>query len=90
MNDAKYIGLDVHQAAISVAVRDAAGKLVMEGLPETYVLARTKNTLSRTFCFQERSGSIGLYESRSWPSRRCPLLLCEVFDRRLHTSNPLA
>jgi len=28
MNDAKYIGLDVHQATISVAVRDSAGKLV--------------------------------------------------------------
>jgi hypothetical protein len=28
MNDAKYIGLDVHQATISVAVRDCTGKLV--------------------------------------------------------------
>jgi hypothetical protein len=28
MNDAKYIGLDVHQATITVAVRDSAGKLV--------------------------------------------------------------
>jgi hypothetical protein len=35
MNDAKYIGLDVHQAAISVAVRDAAGKLVMDAILET-------------------------------------------------------
>jgi hypothetical protein len=26
MNDAKYIGLDVHQATISVAVRDSSGK----------------------------------------------------------------
>jgi len=25
MNDAKYIGLDVHQATISVAVLDSAG-----------------------------------------------------------------
>jgi len=25
MNEAKYIGLDVHQATISVAVRDADG-----------------------------------------------------------------
>ena len=32
MNHAKYIGLDVHQATISVAVRDSAGKLVMDGL----------------------------------------------------------
>ena len=28
MNDPKYIGLDVHQATISVAVLDSAGKLV--------------------------------------------------------------
>jgi hypothetical protein len=28
MNDAKYIGMDVHQATISVAVRDARGNLV--------------------------------------------------------------
>ena len=27
MNQAKYIGMDVHQATISVAVMDSAGKL---------------------------------------------------------------
>ena len=35
MNDAKYIGLDVHQATISVAVLDSAGKLAMEAILET-------------------------------------------------------
>jgi transposase len=35
MNEAKYIGLDVHQATISLAVLDAAGKLVMEAILET-------------------------------------------------------
>ncbi len=30
MNDAKYIGLDVHKATISAAVLDSAGKLMME------------------------------------------------------------
>ncbi len=35
MNDAKYIGLDVHQATISVAVQDCAGQLVMEAILET-------------------------------------------------------
>src|ERR1700681_1122602 len=35
MNDAKYLGLDVHQATISVAVLDSAGKLVMEAILET-------------------------------------------------------
>src|SRR5215469_10946488 len=35
MNDAKYIGLDVHQATISAAVLDSSGKLVMESILET-------------------------------------------------------
>jgi len=35
MTDAKYIGLDVHQATISVAVRDSAGSLLMEAILET-------------------------------------------------------
>src|SRR5438874_349915 len=35
MDSKKYIGMDVHQATISVAVRDAAGKLVMESIVET-------------------------------------------------------
>jgi transposase len=35
MNDAKYMGLDVHQATISVAVLDSVGNLVMEAILET-------------------------------------------------------
>ena len=35
MTDAKYIGLDVHQATISVAVLDSTGKLMMESILET-------------------------------------------------------
>jgi len=35
MKDAKYIGRDVHQATISVAILDSAGKLVMEAILET-------------------------------------------------------
>jgi transposase len=35
MNDAKYIGLDVHQATICAAVLDSAGNLVMEAILET-------------------------------------------------------
>jgi hypothetical protein len=35
MNEAKYIGMDVHQATISVAVRDSRGNLVMEAIVET-------------------------------------------------------
>ena len=32
MNSEKYIGLNVHQATISVAVLDSTGKLVMESI----------------------------------------------------------
>src|SRR5207247_8260173 len=35
MSQEKYIGMDVHQASISVAVMDARGKLIMECLLET-------------------------------------------------------
>lgn len=35
MNDATHIGLDVHQATISVPVLDSAGKLVVEAALET-------------------------------------------------------
>ncbi len=35
MSQEKYIGIDVHQATISVAVMDAGGKLIMECLLET-------------------------------------------------------
>src|SRR5450432_3356740 len=35
MNDAKYIGLDVHQATISAVVLDSSGTLVMESILET-------------------------------------------------------
>ena len=35
MSHEKYIGMDVHQATISVAVMDASGKLIMECLLET-------------------------------------------------------
>src|ERR1017187_3326267 len=34
-SNAKYIGLDVHKEAITVAVRNSAGKLVMESIVET-------------------------------------------------------
>jgi hypothetical protein len=32
MNSEKYIGLDVHQATISIAVMDSTGKVVMESI----------------------------------------------------------
>jgi hypothetical protein len=35
VNEAKYIGMDVHQATISVAVMDSSGKLILESILET-------------------------------------------------------
>jgi transposase len=55
MNQEKYIGMDVHQATISVAVLDAAGKLIMECLLETKAatiidfIRGLQGTLSVTF-----------------------------------------
>ncbi len=55
MNQEKYIGMDVHQATISVAVMDAAGKLIMECLLETKAatiidfIRGLQGTLSVTF-----------------------------------------
>lgn len=39
MSQKKYIGMDVHQATISVAVMDSKGKLIMECILETKVAA---------------------------------------------------
>ena len=35
MDSTKYVGMDVHTEAISVAVRNSAGKLIMESILET-------------------------------------------------------
>ena len=35
MDSKKYIGMDVHQASISIAVMDATGKVVVESIIET-------------------------------------------------------
>lgn len=35
MNSSKYIGMDVHKESISIAVRNAVGKIVMESVIET-------------------------------------------------------
>jgi transposase len=55
MSEEKYIGMDVHQATISVAVMDAQGKLIMECLLETKAstivefIQGLQGTLSLTF-----------------------------------------
>ncbi len=66
MNGEKYIGLDVHQATIVVAVLDSTGKLVMESILETEAatilqfFAGLRGTLSVTF--EEGPWSVWLYD----------------------------
>jgi len=66
MSSEKYIGLDVHQATISVAVMDSAGKVIMESILETKAstilefLAGLRGTLSVTF--EEGTWAAWLYD----------------------------
>ncbi len=66
MNSEKYIGLDVHQATISVAVMDSKGKIVMESILETKAVtileffAGLRGTLSVTF--EEGTWAAWLYD----------------------------
>ncbi len=66
MNSAKYIGLDVHQATISVAVLDETGKLVMDSVLETQAatilqfFAGLRGTLHVTF--EEGTCAAWLYD----------------------------
>ena len=66
VNDEKYIGLDVHQATISVAVMDGTSKVVMESILETKAatilefFAGLRGTLWVTF--EEGTWSVWLYD----------------------------
>jgi transposase len=66
MNSENYIGLDVHQATIEVAVTDSSGKLIMESILETEAatilqfFAGLRGTLSVTF--EEGTWSAWLYD----------------------------
>ena len=66
MSGEKYIGLDVHQATISVAVVDSQGKLIMESILETKAstildfLAGLRGTLS--VAFEEGTWAAWLYD----------------------------
>jgi len=66
VNSEKYIGLDVHQATISVAVMDSMGKLIMESILETKAatilefVAGLRGTLSVTF--EEGTWAAWLYD----------------------------
>ena len=66
MNSEKYIGLDVDQATISIAVMDSTGKVVMESILETKAATileffeGLRGTLSGTF--EEGTWAAWLYD----------------------------
>ena len=64
MTSEKYIGLDVHQATISVAVQDSKGKLVMESILET------KAATILEFFSGLRGSLFATFEEGTWPSER--------------------
>jgi len=78
MNSEKYIGLDVHQATISVAVLDSKGKLVIESILETQAatilefFAGLRGTLSVTF--EEGTWAAWLYDLLK--PHVCKLVVC--------------
>ena len=66
MDNRKYIGMDVHQASISIAVSDAAGKVLMECIIETKAgtvlefIQGLRGSLSVTF--EEGTSAAWLYD----------------------------
>src|ERR1700738_830280 len=66
MDNRKYIGMDVHQASISIAVSDAAGKVLMECIIETKAatvlefIQGLRGSLSVTF--EEETSAAWLYD----------------------------
>ena len=74
MSSEKYIGLDVHQATISVAILDSAGKLVMEAILET------KSATILQFIHGLRGGLRVTFEEGTWASWLYDLLKPHVSD----------
>ena len=73
MNDAQYIGLDVHQPMTSVAVLDSAGKLVMEAILETkaeMILQFLRRLRDRRGRSETRSG-VAVRVTSAIPSPQC-------------------
>ena len=66
MDNRKYIGMDVHQASISIAVSDDAGKVLMESIIETKAgtvlefIQGLRGSLSVTF--EEGTSAAWLYD----------------------------
>ena len=71
MNNQKYIGMDVHQASISIAVSDAAGKVLMESIIETKAITILE------FVHGLR-GSLHLtFEEGTWKPHVTKLVVCD-------------
>ena len=72
MESKKYIGMDVHQASISIAVRDDSGKLVMESVIETKAgtILELVRGLRGSLCitFEEGTSAAWLYDLVKPPS----------------------
>ena len=66
MNNQKYIGMDIHQANISIAVSDSTGMVLMECIIETKASAvlefvqGLRGSLSVTF--EEKTSAAWLYD----------------------------
>ena len=74
MSQEKYIGMDVHQATISVAVMDAKGKLIMECVLETKAVTIVEfiQGLRGTFGVDVRGIDLGRLVARSVEAPRRP------------------
>jgi len=71
MSSEKYIGLDVHQATISVAVMDSQGKVVMESILETKASTLLEFLAGlRGGCLNTRSACLLLSSQRHILSKR--------------------
>ena len=83
MDSAKYIGLDVHKESISIAVLNAAGKIVMECVIETKAsmilqfLDGLRGDLHVTF----EEGTCGRLAVRPDSAARHEVLWCAILAR---------
>jgi transposase len=80
MSNEKYIGLDVHQATISIAVMDSQGKFIMESILETKA-----STLVEFFAGL-RGSLFVTFEEGTWAAWFCDLLKPHVSE--VLVSNP--
>src|SRR6266850_3271517 len=77
MSSEKYIGMDVHQATISVAVMDSQGKVVMESILET------KASTILEFLAGLRGSLFVTFEEGTWAAWLYDLLKPHVTDNRI-------